>query len=65
MIWKIVKEGWRPGIGWVLVLGLLHEFVLRHWFVIGGSDVVQLAALIGTVLGMSGLRGWEKAKDLS
>lgn len=65
MTWlAIAREGWRPAVGWVLALALLHEFVLRHWLTLAGSDVVQLVTLVGTVLGMAGLRGWEKTKEI-
>ncbi len=59
---RVAREGWRPAAGWTLVLGLLHEFVVRHYWAIAGSDPVQLMALASLVIGQIGIRAWEKTK---
>jgi len=60
----LFRTGWRPALGWTMVLAVLHEFVLRHWLTFPGGDAAQLVALVTMGLGAAGLRGWEKTKGM-
>ncbi len=58
-LWKIAREGWRPALGWVGVMGAFNAFVL-----LAKVETTQLMALIGLCLTHVGIRAWEKAKDV-
>lgn len=62
---RVLREGWRPAIGWILALALLHEFVIRHWVHLQGSDAIQLLALAGLVMNETWRRGVEKMKGVA
>jgi hypothetical protein len=66
-------RGWRPGAGWICVLGLGYAFLLRPllpWVVqVSGLanvpplppiDVMELLVLLGGMLGLGGLRTKER-----
>lgn len=68
---SIFVAGWRPAVGWVCVAGFGCKFVffpLATWVVtlFGASltppalDVSELTVLLGGLLGLSGLRTFEK-----
>lgn len=76
--WSIFKGGWRPAVGWICVAGLCYEFLVRPifpWIVnLAAStpvapmpelDMGSLMSLILGMLGMGGLRSWEKFKGLT
>lgn len=65
------RAGWRPAIGWVCVLGLTYSFLLQPllgaaavmWYpamVIPAVDSGALMALVMALLGLGGLRTYEK-----
>jgi hypothetical protein len=69
------KGGWRPGAGWVCVFGLGYTFVARPllpWVcsVLGVADVPplpsidtdELMLLLGGMLGLGGMRSFERVK---
>lgn len=74
---SIFVAGWRPFIGWGCGLGVLYSFFLRpilSWvlLVIDAGlpalpelDGEELAAMISGLLGLGGLRTWEKAKGVA
>jgi len=71
------KSSWRPTCGWVCALGLAYTFLLRPllpWFAtVLGLDVPPLPAietdtlmvLLTGMLGLGGLRTWEKARGVA
>ena len=73
---SIFVAGWRPFIGWVCGLSLLWHFIgydLAAWIIAWRKvDMVlpQLASdnlmeLTLAMLGMAGLRSWEKSKSVA
>lgn len=74
---SVFVAGWRPFIGWCCGLGVLYSFFLRPvltWvlLVIDAGlpalpelDGEELAAMISGLLGLGGLRTWEKAKGVA
>ena len=72
---SLFKSGWRPAIGWTCTLGLIYNFVLYPfllWLVaVTGSSIVPpplvsdiLMELVFALLGLGGLRTYEKVKGI-
>jgi hypothetical protein len=71
----VFVSGWRPAIGWVCMLGLLYSFVLQPLFspicfklfgtVLEVIDMGQLMTLLLGMLGLGGLRTFEKVKGVA
>jgi hypothetical protein len=71
------RGGWRPYIGWVCGMGLTYQFLVRPllpWVValfgvsvppLPSIDTEQLLALLFGMLGLGGLRTYEKIKNVS
>ena len=71
---SIFVAGWRPAIGWISAAGIGYtfvlapfiEFVARAVFVYEGSmpmpDTGQLMTLVTAMLGVAGLRSYDKQK---
>lgn len=70
------KAGWRPAIGWLCVVGLGLHFVVfpvmeSAWVVLGWEfnrpeiDAPSLMTLVLSLLGLGGLRTYEKFKGLT
>ena len=62
--------GWRPAIGWICVLGLLIEFIINPilalaFGIVGPSANESLMELVLGMLGLAGLRTFEKYKGNS
>lgn len=73
---SIFVAGWRPFIGWVCGISLLWHFIgydLAAWFIAWRKvDMVlpklasdNLMELTLAMLGMAGLRSWEKSKSVA
>lgn len=68
-------SGWRPGAGWVCVIGLAYTFLLqplfawlalaKGWPVPPSIDTDDLMVLLTGMLGLGGLRSFEKAKRIT
>ena len=63
-------RGWRPGVWWVCVLGLLYQFLLRPFLVTAGYaapalDVESLMTLLFGVLGLGLYRTKERLAGVS
>ena len=70
----LFRGGWRPACGWVCAFGLAYNFLLRPllpWFAkVAGFNVPDLPAidtdtlmvLLTGMLGLGGLRTFEKVK---
>jgi hypothetical protein len=69
---SIFVAGWRPFIGWVCGLALLYNFILRDLIAWLSPNIMPpalqmehlLTVLMG-MLGLGGLRTYEKLKDKS
>lgn len=72
---NIFVAGWRPFIGWVCGVGLLYATMLQpamNWwaklyhpeFTAPGFDTATLMTTLATLLGLGGLRTFEKFKDV-
>lgn len=68
------KSSWRPAAGWVCVAGLFYDFLFYHLFsgilgahgflILPPTDSSKLADII-SLLGIGGLRTYEKSKGLT
>lgn len=67
---SIFVAGWRPFIGWVCGVGLAYDFLTRPLLVSFGVaapdiDASSLYPLIAGMLGLGGLRTFEKVKGFA
>lgn len=73
---NLFVSGWRPFIGWTCGGALFSQYILRPWVqwvcVLAGHPVPvlpgiddQLWQLLGAMLGMGGLRTFEKIKGVT
>jgi hypothetical protein len=67
---SLLVSGWRPMIGWIGALALGYQYLLRPfliglgWTSLPGADAM-LFELIFCLLGMGGLRTYEKIKGVA
>ena len=73
----IMQRSWRPLIGMSCALAIAWEFVIKQFLVfvlaafsiqhnpLPELDMSTLFPLVTALLGMSGLRSWEKSKKLT
>jgi len=70
---NVFVAGWRPFIGWACGIALVYHFliepIIQYILIINGSDFAtpefdfsQLSTIVMAMLGMSGLRTFEKVK---
>ena len=61
--------GWRPFVGWVCGIGLMYNVLLSQilaiWFEVPTVDPSLLTPVLLGMLGMGGLRSWEKTKKVA
>lgn len=73
---NLFVSGWRPAIGWTCAGALFSQYILRPWVqwiaVLLGHPMPQLPGiddqlwqLLGAMLGMGGLRTFEKLKRVA
>jgi len=74
---SLFKGGWRPAVGWVCAIAFAYHFVLKDLLVFGASlagyelpelpefDMGTLLTVLGGMLGIGGLRTYEKQKGLT
>ena len=72
-----VKGGWRPFVGWVCGIALLYHFILTPCILFGVAllginipplpafDMSSLLTVLMGMLGLGGLRTFEKTKGVS
>ena len=73
---SIFVAGWRPAIGWVGAFALMFEFILSpciEWYskfaglnlTAPAIETGPLLAIVTSMLGVAGMRSFEKAKGLT
>ena len=73
---SVFVAGWRPAIGWCGALALFFAFILSpciEWYAkFSGMDIVPpaietgpLLAIVTSMLGVAGMRSFEKAKGIA
>ena len=74
---SLFKGGWRPAVGWVCAIAFLYHFLLKDIIIFvcafAGVDVPDLPefdmstllTVLGGMLGIGGLRSYEKTKGLT
>ena len=74
---SLFKGGWRPAVGWICAIAFAYHFVLQPLIIfvvaIAGVDIPDLPefqmntllTVLGGLLGIGGLRTYEKQKGLT
>ena len=74
---SIFKGGWRPAVGWVCAIAFAYHFIVKDLvvFVCAASgvelpdlpefDMGTLLTVLGGMLGIGGLRTYEKQKGIT
>jgi len=74
---SLFKGGWRPAVGWICAIAFGYHFVLQPLIIfvvtIIGIDIPELPnfdmstllTTLGGLLGIGGLRSYEKSKGLT
>ena len=74
---SIFKGGWRPAVGWACAIAFDYHFILKDLIIFGASfagadlpelpefDMGTLLTVLGGMLGIGGLRTYEKQKGIT
>ncbi len=66
---SLFVAGWRPAIGWICALGLLYNTIIANiisiWVDVPEVDTTLLVPVMMGMLGLGGLRTYEKQKGLT
>jgi hypothetical protein len=73
---SVFVAGWRPAIGWVCAIGLGYQFLIlpfagliNAFYTLPAElpaiQAAELSTLVMSLLGLGGLRSYEKAKGLT
>ena len=74
---SLFKGGWRPAVGWVCAIAFLYHFILKDLIIfvcavagitmpdLPSFDMGTLLTVLGGMLGIGGLRTYEKQKGLT
>lgn len=74
---SLFKGGWRPAVGWVCAVAFAYHFILKDLIIFGASfagaelpelpefDMGTLLTVLGGMLGIGGLRTYEKQKGIT
>lgn len=63
------RAGWRPALGWVCVAGFAVNFFVSpiaagFGFTVPQADVATMMPVLMGMLGLGGMRSWEKTKGI-
>ena len=72
---SLFVAGWRPAVGWVCVMGMASNFLVipvanfalamaSSTIVVPILDLTQMMPVLMGMLGLGGLRTYEKSKDI-
>ena len=74
---SLFKGGWRPAVGWVCAIAFLYHFLLKDIIIfvcafvgvdvpdLPDFDMSTLLTVLGGMLGIGGVRTYEKQKGLT
>ena len=74
---SLFKGGWRPAVGWVCAIAFAYHFIVKDLIIFGASfagvelpelpefDMGTLLTVLGGMLGIGGLRTYEKQKGIT
>lgn len=66
---SLFVAGWRPAVGWICAFALAYHFILAPfadiWLEIPVVEVESLYPILLGMLGLGGMRSWEKGKQVS
>ena len=66
---SVFVAGWRPAVGWVCAAGLAINFVVipvaSPWVDVQPTDMTTMMPVLLGMLGLGGLRTFEKTKGVS
>ena len=74
---SIFKGGWRPAVDWTCAIAFMYHFILKDLIIFGCAiagvelpdmpdfDMGTLLTVLGGMLGIGGLRTYEKQKGLT
>jgi hypothetical protein len=67
---NIFVAGWRPFIGWTCGLALFNNFLIVPYMVafsitVPSLNMGEMMPILGGILGLGGLRSWEKSKGVA
>lgn len=66
---SLFVAGWRPAIGWICGLALMYSTILSPilgiWFAVPPVDSSLLTTVLMGMLGLGGLRTFEKTKSVA
>ncbi|MDB4001207.1 holin family protein [Oceanospirillaceae bacterium] len=73
---SVFVAGWRPAIGWVCAIGLGYQFLIlpfagliNAFYALPAElpaiQAAELSTLVMSLLGLGGLRSYEKAKGIT
>lgn len=74
---SLFKGGWRPAVGWVCAFAFAYHFIIKDLIVFGCAvagvelpelpefDMGTLLTVLGGMLGIGGLRSYEKKQGLT
>ena len=74
---SLFVSGWRPAVGWVCAIAFAYHFIIKDLIIFGASfagaelpelpefDMGTLLTVLGGMLGIGGLRTYEKQKGIT
>ena len=74
---SLFKGGWRPAVGWVCAIAFAYHFIIKDLIIFGASfagaelpelpefDMGTLLTVLGGMLGIGGLRTYEKQNGIT
>ena len=71
---SLFKGGWRPAVGWGCAIAFAYHFIIKDLIIFGASfagaelpefDMGTLLTVLGGMLGIGGLRTYEKQKGIT